>query len=145
PWQSYEGQLAGRHLAPLAAAHSLEALVLSRAAQAFPAVAPPVTELLLSDNEPRDVHRFVRLGQYRLRRLEGYVVDGRIRRYGGLIHAYMKERLASWSGLDAARPPAQVILLARRYHINEPGEPLPWTGPHMLPLARWQPARSWSA
>jgi hypothetical protein len=123
---------------------------------------PQAPELWLSDNEPEDIDRFFRIGNFRLRRFESTLAldlvpdddpqetaehwRGKIEDYlksqteGMLVLPYMKWRLEQIQGKSPARQqPRQVILLMRRYRINEPGETPHWQGPHTVPVARWQP------
>jgi hypothetical protein len=122
----------------------------------------PVT--LLSDNEPRNVHRYFRIGLFRIRRFEGNLspnlyhgIDKTdedmqdewrriIRRAahddGVAIRAYMEWR---WRQYQAEHPdvetPRQVILHLRTYRIPAPSdtEPPDWSDPEDVPLARWRP------
>jgi hypothetical protein len=106
-------------------------------------IRPP--EILLSDNEPRDPHRFFRFGNFRLRRFESSFNGERLRKYWKKIRAYMEWRFEAYQRQhpDAPRP-KQFILLTRTYRIPAPPGPTPWTwepagGPEQRPLARWRP------
>lgn len=122
----------------------------------------PRTEILQSDNEPKDVGAFFRFDKCRLRRVEGqlYVnaqpnnnespedaaarLTRRIRKLAvdnhDAILAYMQWRLKTWQAAHPGQPaPKQVILLQRSYRIHDPDEARGWDGPMVLPLVRWLP------
>jgi hypothetical protein len=110
----------------------------------------PAAELFLSDNEPPDMTRFLRIGQFRLRKYEAsfsltlrvWEEDneteaqarerwaGAIRKhldpdpgddYGEIILAYMRWRLDQlMKRTGQTEMPAQVILLQRRFQIVKP-------------------------
>lgn len=155
----------GGRLLPLAADGPLSALVLNLLARGGDAPnLPAATADWLSDNEPRDVNAFFRFGEFRLRRFEGALAlsltespdespDSRAKRWRGeiekfvvshstKIHAYLRWRSAQLPGGADAR---QVILLMRRFHINEPDKADLWQGPFVTPVARWQQRARWSA
>jgi hypothetical protein len=126
---------------------------------------PPRTELLLSENEPADPHRFFRVGKFRLRRYESnidlslFVPDGEtaahladewrddierhVRQHWPEIHAYLRWRTTAFLHAHPdLPPPRQAVLLARLYAIPRPdAAPRPWTWQlnSVQPLARWQP------
>jgi hypothetical protein len=123
---------------------------------------PP--ELLLSDNEPPDVARYFRWGNFRLRKFESYLdvvlnayeresADARARRWQGQIEehlrkewntvrTYLKWRSDRFLQLHPNRAePRQLVLYTRRYHIPAPDEGrIGWDGPFMEPVARWRPS-----
>jgi len=132
----------------------------SDASRVPPAPPPPV--LLLSENEPTDPDRFLRVGHFRLRRYEstidvaplpGKPFDPRGEEWAALVeratrdgpeamHAYLRWRTAAFlrdhPGLP---PPSQAVLLVRLYRIPPPPGPRPWDweylGQHRV--ARWLP------
>jgi len=122
-------------------------------------------KLWLSDNEPTNIEKFFRLGNFRIRRFENnlaldlvpkeeetpeetaqrwrekiqkYLKDSD---YGYLVRPYMEWRLRQIQRKTREETqPRQLILLMRRYQINDPKEGTqPWQGPHSNPVARWQP------
>jgi hypothetical protein len=104
-----------------------------------------------SDNLPDDIERFVRLGNFRLRRYEGSVgvslrADGTaafVAQEWDVIQAYLRWRLQAYLARHPDRPcPRQVILYRYHYDIPEPGSdgPFAWDGPENVPVARWRPA-----
>jgi hypothetical protein len=154
-----------RALAILAATNPWESACLAETIAATPV--PPPAELLLSANEPVHLERYLRWGNFRLRRYEaGFVItlrphegesaaetherwSGRIRghvaEYGEILQGYLRWRvgqaMAQWPRREQ---PRQLILFLRRYHINDYEEAPPfWQGPAVVPLARWQPAATW--
>jgi hypothetical protein len=162
------GELAAREFATLAAANPLEVGALRAARSAGLALGvppPPVT--ILSDNEPRDVTRYFRLGKFRLRRLEGNLAlilrvledetpeeaaqrwRGRIFKLldedGDTVKAYLRWRWESYRKAHPGTPqPAQLILVMRRWAIRPPDRAPPyWDGPFTLPVARVQPRVPW--
>lgn len=133
------------------------------ATSAWLAAAPPAPVYLLSDNEPRDIHHYFRLGHFRLRRLEGQIdkdffvppgktpedmtdkwrleVFDRVRAQSAIMRAYLEWR---WNRYFVEHPdcatPKQVILHVRLYRIPPPDTtPWTWEGPEDRPLARWRP------
>ena len=128
------------------------------------AATAPKSVTIISDNEPRDVKHFLRIGHFRLRRLESSIslilrVDdkaetpteaaerwrSRIARLldedGDVAKAYLHWR---WESYRKAHPdlpaPKQLILVMRRYAIRPPEKSPPyWDGPFTVPVARWQP------
>jgi hypothetical protein len=123
----------------------------------------PKARLLLSENEPKDVREYLRLGKCRLRRYEGqlYVnsqpreketpdetaarvndsVRYLLKHYQELTRAYMQWRLKAWQSEHPDEPaPKQIILCERFYRIHEPTEAPGWDGPSLVPLIRWRPA-----
>lgn len=159
-WQPPDIEQIARHLAPLAARQPAELVVLQHAAGANRAAMPFEPHVLLSDNEPRDLQQYVRIGKFRLRRLESALlpylperatrektlqdwrerIESHVRQYDALITTYCRFRLEA---AELERPPSQVILLMRRYRIRPPDqEGRVWTGPEVIPIARWQPGRT---
>jgi hypothetical protein len=151
-------------LAALAAGNALEAVALRAAATRKP-VMPHAPELMLSDNEPRDVNSYLRLGLFRLRKYESNLdvvlkkkeneteqqkkerwlrkIEDKMRRDWDCILAYLKWRKEAFKRAHPdLPPPRQVIMHVRRYDIPKPTgneEPWGWDGPHSEPMARWQP------
>jgi hypothetical protein len=160
-------KLAARELSVLAATSPLEVGLLRAALPPAPVPAAPVT--ILSDNEPRDIGSYFRVGNFRLRRLESNLtlvlrqVDdetpaeaaerwrGRIAELlednGDVVRAYLRWRWDSYRKANPeAPPPKQLIFLVRRYPITAPKHAPPyWQGPFTVPVARWQPDVHWSA
>lgn len=126
------------------------------------APAPRAPELVLSDNEPVNPKDYFRAGNFRLRRYECNLVPAlvpftdetpaqtnarwrdairaHVADYAQTIRGYLRWRLDQ---IMSRRPgwalPRQVILIARRYHINDYAAAPPyWDGPFTVPLARWQ-------
>jgi hypothetical protein len=147
--------------AALQAARAAPPAPIPAAAPAPAPARPPVT--VLSDNEPRDVNSFFRLGLFRVRRLEGNIAPvlrqaegetaaqaadrwrGRITKLlnenGDVVQAYLHWR---WESYHKAHPdapaPKQLILVMRRYEIVPPQEAPPyWKGPFTEPVARLRP------
>jgi hypothetical protein len=127
-------------------------------------VMPYAPEVLLSDNEPRDIRRYLRLGHFRLRRYESYVgvvlkpaagetedernarwrdrIRDYMRREWDTVRAYLRWRWQAYVREHPERPePRQAVLLMRRYHVPAPDQPAPfdWEGPYVEPVARWRP------
>ncbi len=151
-----------RHLGPLAAVGPFDAAALLIPA-AHRAVPPRKPVELRSDNEPKDVHAYFRLGHFRLRRYEGNVtiilrpwedeseaerkeryrerVKELLRKYGDTVHAYLRWRWEAYRRQHPEAPAAkQVILVLRRFTINDRAKaPSYWSGPHEEYVARWQP------
>lgn len=129
----------------------------------------PRAVMLLSDNEPADVHDYIRFGKSRLRRYEGQFYinpqpkDGetedelasRLTQVVRELHAdyrpalveYLKWKRATWKLAHPDEPaPKQVILMHRLYRICEPKdergllEPHGWEGPLLVPMIRGLPA-----
>jgi hypothetical protein len=138
------------------------ALAVRAAEATWPALPP---RLLLSENEPRDLRSFFRIGHFRLRRYEGTFdltlspsddkvderradgwrrqIEDKVRMDWPEMRAYLRWRLdhlrERWPDLPT---PTQARLLIRIYHIPPPGQPAPagfWSGPDHRPLARWLP------
>jgi hypothetical protein len=159
-----------RPLALLAAQSSYEVACLGELVHKAERV-PLAPELELSENEPPNPEHFFRVGNFRLRRYETniaitlrpYDEDGekpektrerwreRIRAhvadYAEIILGYLRWRL---DRAMVRRPhrvlPRQIILVLRRYHINDYEKAPPyWSGPHSVAMARWQPAATWDA
>jgi hypothetical protein len=188
-----------RHLLPLTAAHSLEevsvvaAPVLGKDSgdwkklstllapltaplqqEALPPAVwrndPHFSILLHSENEPKDIRHFLRVGKFRLRRFEASIdlpltsdgkppdevvdgwresIEGKLREDGKAIEAYLRWRLRRFQEKHPDLPtPKQVILWVRVYRVPSPdgrSEPWSWLGPEQTPLARWQPGARWQA
>jgi hypothetical protein len=128
------------------------------------ATAPRAPVYFLSDNEPRDVRRYFRVGRFRLRRYESNLdvalaidpdktdedmldkwrssIRNRVSAEALAMRAYLEWR---WREYHAAHPdvetPKQVILHVRVYRIPPPSAPQPWiwSDPEDRPLARWRP------
>lgn len=121
-------------------------------------------KLVLSDNEPLDMRRYVRWGNFRLRRFENNLVvyltpsadekpgetaerfRDRIKEFvsenADMLLAYLRWRMKQSPGGSAA-PPRQVILLMRRYSLRGPDAGRDFfAGPFTMPVARWRPAAS---
>ena len=121
---------------------------------------PPEMALLPSSNEPADLEHYLRIGGFRMRRYENNLVitlrpyenetlnetnerwSDRIRAhvtdYAEIIHGYLRWRvrrdMARWPGREQ---PRQMILVLRRYHINDYDETPPlWKGPYAVPDSR---------
>jgi hypothetical protein len=158
-----------RLLAPLAAGYGLESASLwagSRFAEASPV---PSRELLLSDNEPEDLRRYLRLGRFRLRRYEGNLdlilsvrpdktpaeetdrwrqrIEDKVSSEWRCLQAYLQWRWRAYQrSHPGAPPPRQLIVHVRQYRIPPPDQrPWSWHGPEQRPLARWQPDVKWAA
>jgi hypothetical protein len=123
----------------------------------------PPARVMLSDNEPIDIHSFIRFGQCRLRRYEGTFdihpkrLDGESRehlaarltesvrdlanKYHGPVIAYLKWRRDRWVRDHPGEPaPKQAFLVHRLYRIHGPDEQTRgWDGPFVVPMVRWQP------
>jgi hypothetical protein len=134
------------------------------AALCWAAMAPPPPVYLLSDNEPRDIHRYLRWGKFRLRRYESALdvslhvfpdkepeemelkwrqqIFDRVADEATAMRAYLEYR---WQTYQESHPnvplPRQVILHVRVYRVPAPPGPEPWTwtGPVTRPMARWRP------
>jgi hypothetical protein len=155
-----------RPLSPLAATNPLEAASLRAAgAAARPAPAAPAT--ILSANEPQDIQNYFRVGNFRLRRLEGNLslvfrqkeeetpaaaadrwrdsITELLHENGNMVQAYLGWRWASYrQSHPEAPPPKQLILIMRRYAIVAPAKAPPyWQGPFTVPVARLQPDVQW--
>jgi hypothetical protein len=156
------------YLGVLAATSPHEALHLSALARLRAYETPSRVEVILSDNEPRDLDWFIRYSHCRLRRFEGqfYVnfqpeedetpialaerLTGRTRKFvrdwNDPALQYMKWRLAAWQKNNPDAPaPKQVLLLERFYAMQAPLKEnwnrRGWDGPVVYPIARWQPDR----
>jgi hypothetical protein len=131
---------------------------------AWAATAPRPPDYVLSDNEPRDIHCYFRVGRFRLRRFEGNIdvslavdpgktdddmldkwrtsIRNRVSAEALAVRAYLEWR---WQEYQAAHPdvetPKQVILHVRVYRIPLPNDrqPWDWEGPVDRPMARWRP------
>ena len=129
----------------------------------FPAIDWPVDfgtrgKVVLSDNEPADLMRYVRWGHFRLRRFENNLViyltprdDEKPGETAERFRDRIKESVSDQADvllaylrwrLERATPasPRQVILLMRRYTLKGPDAGRDFfTGPFTIPVARWRP------
>jgi hypothetical protein len=130
---------------------------------------PPSPDTLLSDNEPADPTRYVRVGRFRLRRYEAALtlilktypdeteeeakerwqgrIEAFVRRDWDAIRAYLRWRAEAYRERNPnAAPPSELILHMRRYVPPGPDEPGPfeWDGPFVMPVARWRPGEELS-
>ena len=145
-----------------AASNPVELLGLQAMNEVRHAAAKPRVAFLLSENEPVDIHDFIRVGKSRIRRYEGKLylnmqpddketpdeLAARFKRrtrrlvqeYHDVAVAYLRQRVKAWQRAhpDQAAP-KQVILLHRLYRIRGPEEERGWEGPVLIPLLRWQP------
>jgi hypothetical protein len=163
PWE------AGPLLAPVGFNNALSAAVVAAAARRPRPLMAYEPELLRSDNEPADPDHYLRLGQFRLRRYESYVVPIlarhtdeideaikerwreqivdhlRTRQEWETVRAYLRWRMEAYQRAHPERPrPSQIILHVRRYHILTVDERAgsPWEEPDVQPIARWRPSVS---
>ena len=121
---------------------------------------PTRVEVVRSENEPADIHGFIRYSNCRIRRFEGQLylnlqpyedesktttgertsrrVRNLCRDYHDFVLAYMRWRLRAWQAAHPDKPaPKQVILFQRSYRIHGPDEPeRGWVGPILYPFAR---------
>jgi hypothetical protein len=120
--------------------------------------------LLLSDNEPHDVTRYLRFGYFRLRRFEsnidvGFTIDTdksaeemqdrwrqnvfkKVKDQALAMRAYLEWRVNRYRDEHPeAAMPRQAILHIRVYVIPEPPRPHDWkvAGPEDHVIARWRP------
>lgn len=147
----------------LAAQSPWETLALAGTALAHDAAKHPRMELLLSENEPRDLHHYFRVSHCRVRKFEGnfYVnpqpypnegpdglatrLTARMREftddYNDLAVSYLRWRLKTWQANHPDEPaPRQVILVERFFRLHGPKEDTRgWDGPYVVPIARWLP------
>ena len=137
------------------------------APQAANAVQSPV--LLLSDNEPDDITRYLRFGHFRLRRFEsnidvGFTIDTdkstedmqdrwrqnvfkKVKDQALAMRAYLEWRVNRYRDEHPeAGMPRQAILHIRVYVIPVPPRPDNWnvTGPGDHVMARWRPHFAYS-
>jgi hypothetical protein len=130
---------------------------------------PPEVILVPSSKEPADLEHYLRIGDFRMRRYENNLVitlkpyenetpsetnerwrdkiRAHLTDYAEIILGYLRWRVrrdtARWPGREQ---PRQVILVLRRYHINDYEDTPPlWKGPYAVPIARWQPAVTWDS
>lgn len=114
-------------------------------------------KIILSDNEPADMQRYVRFGNFRLRKFENalfpYLVPrpqepprDTLERFRDKIKEYTKENMEMLGGYLRFRfqqtrepTPRQVILLMRHYSLTGPEGTTFVEGPFTLPFARWLP------
>jgi hypothetical protein len=119
---------------------------------------PALGRIVLSDNEPADMKRFVRWGNYRLRRFENNLVvyltpreketpqetaerwrdriKENVSENAPLLQGYLRTRLRQ---IEQREPPRQVILLMRRYSLKGPEAGAEFfDGPFTMPVARWR-------
>ncbi len=154
---------------PLAAGSPWQALVLGAAVRDADVTAAPLdVDVFLSDNEPADRRHFARVGLFRVRRFEGYLMQyltqaddetlaaarerwatairKQVDRQGDAMLVYFKYRLEAYRSRHPDRPaPRQIILVERVYRILPPGDASgePWSAPRTIPVARWQPDAQW--
>ncbi|HZZ82131.1 MAG TPA: hypothetical protein VFE62_26770 [Gemmataceae bacterium] len=117
---------------------------------------------LPSENAPEDDKNYVKFGKARIRRVEGQFymnalpydddkrtdVEARLTRrmqellrdnHDGVLR-YMQWRVRSWLRAHPGETePRQVMLMEQFYRIHDPGEPLGWDGPMLLPQVLWMP------
>lgn len=157
------------HLGMLAAGSPWEAVHLAALANLREEDQATRIEMVLSDNEPKDLRFFVRFGHCRLRRYEGQFymnlqpedhdepeaaaerMSRRTRKFVSEWHDhalhYLKWHLARWEKAHPdRRRPDQVLLVERFYRILPPpvkpdDPPRGWDGPVLYPIARWRPGR----
>jgi hypothetical protein len=151
------------HFGILAARNPWEVLSLHGVQQFRSDSKSPRAEFLLSENEPEDIHHFVRFGNARLRRYEGRLyadtqpkgkessvdlaarlskeMQALVRDNDETAVAYLRWRMDGWQRAHPDTPaPKQVVLLQRSYRIRGPEEePKGWDGPLLVPCARWLP------
>ena len=114
-------------------------------------------KIVLSDNEPTDMRRYLRWGNFRLRKFENALFPylharkdespaETLERFRDKIKEYTKENAAMLGGYVRFRlkqkgeaPPRQLILLMRHYTLTGPDQVNFVEGPFTLPFARWQP------
>ncbi|GEM_PF-6606760 len=114
-------------------------------------------KVVLSDNEPRDMDRYFRWGNFRLRKFENALFPYLrprdeetpreiVERYRDKIKEFTKENADMLGGYVRYRlkqsreaQPRQVILLLRQYLLTGPNGGYFVEGPFTLPFARWQP------
>ena len=122
--------------------------------------APALGRVVLSDNEPVDMKRYVRWGNYRLRRFENNLVvyltpreketpqetaerwrdriKEHVRENAPLLLGYLRMRLGQIEPVQR-EPARQVILLMRRYSLKGPEAGAEFfDGPFTVPVARWR-------
>jgi hypothetical protein len=158
-----------RPLSPLAATNPLEAGSLRAAGAAVqPAPVPAAPVTILSANEPKDIHSYFRVGNFRLRRLESNLtvvlaqgdeetpaeaakrwrerINKLLDREAAPVQAYLRWRWDSYrKAHPEVPPPKQLILVMRRYAIVAPEKAPPyWEGPFTVPVARVQPQVQWA-
>lgn len=115
---------------------------------------------LLSENEPSNRRRFVRIGKFRLRKFESNFemdlrsgvsaadleshIERKVDRKRDEILVYLRLRWRQYSRAHPDAPtPAQVILHVHCWTIPEPpgNRPWDWTDRVETPVARWRPGR----
>jgi hypothetical protein len=122
--------------------------------------APALGRVVLSDNEPVDMKRYFRFGNYRLRRFENNLVvyltprenetpqeiadrwRDRIKEHvnenAALLLGYLRMRMRQIEPAPG-EPPRQVILLMRRFSLKGPEAGAEFfDGPFTMPVARWR-------
>jgi hypothetical protein len=129
-----------------------------------PAPATQSADLLPSENEPPDRYHFLRLGRFRLRRLESPLIlyltqkpeetvseaqkrwasriQDHVSENADMIETYLKWRFSAYQERHPERPqPKQLVLVERVYSILPPDDASGncWSERTVLPLARWQP------
>ena len=122
--------------------------------------APALGRVVMSNNEPADMKRFFRWGNYRLRRFENNLVvyltprenetpqetaerwrdriKEHVSEYAALLLGYMRIRMRQIEPAPG-EPPRQVILLMRRFSLKGPDAGADfYDGPFTMPVARWR-------
>jgi hypothetical protein len=124
----------------------------------------PAPVVVLSDNEPRDPHRYVKFALFRVRKYEEQItpfatnedsafdpatnawadkIQTKVRKESDCIYNFLRWRLQVYQRANPdLPPPTQVILLVRTFHIPEPPGPEPWDWSYLGEdrVARWLPA-----
>lgn len=155
----------------LAGTNAVEASIFSAAFGHFSQANTFAAEMLPSENEPKNLHRYLRFGNFRLRRFEANLdpglsldegqtideatndwaerIESHVQHEWRAIIAYLRWRVQIYMRAHPDRPmPRQVVLLQKMYIIPPPEKaPTPWTWNLnlVLPLARWQPDAPWDA
>src|SRR5262245_9998748 len=122
--------------------------------------APGLGRVVTSDNEPADMKRYFRWGNYRLWRFENNLVvyltprenetpqetaerwrdriKEHVSEYAALLLGYMRIRMRQIEPVPG-EPPRQVILLMRRFSLKGPHAGAEFfDGPFTMPVARWR-------
>jgi hypothetical protein len=139
----------------------LDAISLFAAHQLRLSDGAPRVIVLPSDNEPANIHDYVRFGNIRVRRYEGQFhvfaipngmveedfairltndVRNLVTNYEAPVLQYLKWKRDTWiQERRGESPPRQIVLMHRYYRILEPGNARRWDGPFLVPIARWTP------
>jgi hypothetical protein len=75
-------------------------------------------------------------------------IEEHVRDYHALLLTYFRFRLETDDPAGTKRRmPKQVVLVLRRYHVNDPktAPATLWSGPIVYPIARWQTEKAWDA